>query len=159
MKAVNLSQRKDLRNKLIEAFHRARVYADGHGYAEVSYPNDFTPTDDLVPQFVEVVWVVGMVTTAVKLMPGKLRLDIEVPDEPGTTRGVEGDARWQDKWDVASFSTPGKKYRVSRSACGQWGCTCPRWIYRRAECGHIRHVKKLVGTGEKVVRDVVSPLL
>ena len=44
------------------------------------------------------------------------------------------------RWQVESFSTPGKIYTVALRHTGEWQCSCPHWIYRRAQCKHIEAV-------------------
>ena len=56
-------------------------------------------------------------------------------------------AAWDESWTVESDSSPGKKYTVSVSRDGVWGCTCPHWIHQkgspedRTPCKHIRHMR------------------
>jgi len=51
----------------------------------------------------------------------------------------------EDSWSVASHSTPGTRYKVTRTGIGLWGCDCP-WGNRAAErlntkpCTHLRDV-------------------
>jgi len=53
--------------------------------------------------------------------------------------------KWVKKWDVESRNS-GKPYVVSISVDGEWGCSCPNWIFRRhkpdyKECDHITDTK------------------
>lgn len=50
--------------------------------------------------------------------------------------------RWSTIWAVESESTPGKVYFVGRTNAGDFGCSCPRWIYTHADCKHVNHVKR-----------------
>jgi hypothetical protein len=56
---------------------------------------------------------------------------------------------WVAKWDVASYSDPDKEYTVAVRKDGTWGCSCPRWKFRRAdlpngECKHIEFLKDAI---------------
>jgi hypothetical protein len=48
--------------------------------------------------------------------------------------------KWVDQWHVTSRSS-GKVYTVSLADDGTWGCSCPRWIFAREDCKHIKEVK------------------
>lgn len=48
--------------------------------------------------------------------------------------------KWVKKWDVGSHSTPGEFYVVSLAEDGSYGCSCPRWKFKRVQCGHIEDV-------------------
>jgi hypothetical protein len=48
---------------------------------------------------------------------------------------------WIRKWEVESATDSSRSYTVSQSDTGEFGCSCPAWIYRRDECSHIRRVK------------------
>ncbi len=56
--------------------------------------------------------------------------------------------KWVKKWTVESWSmTRGRNeydrvYTVSLSFDGEWGCSCPRWKFKREECKHIREIKE-----------------
>ena len=47
--------------------------------------------------------------------------------------------RWQRRWQIAGSN--GKTWVVSIDEFGNFGCSCPDWIYRRHECKHIVHVR------------------
>jgi SWIM zinc finger len=47
--------------------------------------------------------------------------------------------KWVRKWEVPGSN--GGSYVVSVSDDGTWGCSCPRWKFKRVECGHILDVK------------------
>jgi len=49
-------------------------------------------------------------------------------------------SKWIKKWKVQSFSGNGE-YTVSIDKDGNYGCSCPAWIFRRQECHHIQSVK------------------
>ncbi len=46
---------------------------------------------------------------------------------------------WVERWLVDSRHGL-HRYVVARSATGAWGCSCPRWIYHREQCWHIRAI-------------------
>jgi hypothetical protein len=51
-------------------------------------------------------------------------------------------ARWQKFYECPSESRKDTSYVVaSNTSTDEWGCSCPRWIFKRAECKHIRSVK------------------
>ena len=60
--------------------------------------------------------------------------------------------RWVQKWKVESYSemgsSNGKPYTVSVSSEMVWGCSCPHWRFRRAECKHIREIKTRLSVAE-----------
>lgn len=56
-------------------------------------------------------------------------------------------AKWVKKWTVPSSSSD-KEYIVAIDKDGNYGCSCPVWIFRRKECHHIQAVKD--GVGEKL---------
>jgi hypothetical protein len=70
---------------------------------------------------------------------------------------------WVAKWDVASYSDPDKEYTVAVRKDGTWGCSCPRWKFRRAdlpngECKHIEYLKaQLLQAGEHIEEYGCSP--
>lgn len=48
-------------------------------------------------------------------------------------------ARWSEYWAVSSESRAGVIYVVAKARKdGTWGCSCPRWIYKREDCKHIQ---------------------
>jgi hypothetical protein len=59
--------------------------------------------------------------------------------------------RWIARWEVASFSDPDKKYIVAVDRNGGFACSCPRWVYKREECKHIKFVK---GNGDITIEDL-----
>lgn len=48
--------------------------------------------------------------------------------------------KWVEFHAVESDSRKGVFYTVARASDGSWGCSCPRWIYHREVCKHIRRV-------------------
>lgn len=62
------------------------------------------------------------------------------PDEPSQLALFAGADRWVVRLAVASESEPGLTYTVAIDAAGDWGCSCPAWIYdpARPACKHIR---------------------
>lgn len=51
---------------------------------------------------------------------------------------IEG-RNWIRKWQVKSSRGP-KLYVVALDDKGDWGCSCPGWIYHRTHCKHIRQI-------------------
>jgi hypothetical protein len=45
------------------------------------------------------------------------------------------------KFSVPSFTNPKKNYVVTKQG-KTFKCSCPNWIYRQAQCKHIRLVKE-----------------
>ncbi len=61
--------------------------------------------------------------------------------------------QWVEYYEVDSESRPDTTYIVAKSAKGLWGCSCPRWIYHRENCKHIKHVL------EQISRNVAVPVV
>jgi hypothetical protein len=54
--------------------------------------------------------------------------------------------KWVKQWKVSSWKSSGNDltpgaYTVSLSVDGEWGCSCPRWKFKREECKHIREIQ------------------
>ena len=49
--------------------------------------------------------------------------------------------RWKRKWVVRGRLVT---QIVSLTRKDEWQCDCPRWIYRRVHCEHIREVQRVV---------------
>lgn len=51
--------------------------------------------------------------------------------------------KWVKRWGIASFTghLNARKYVVSLSVDGKWGCSCPQWKFKRVECKHIQWIK------------------
>ena len=45
---------------------------------------------------------------------------------------------WVKRWEVEGRS--GKTWIVAKDKNGNYGCSCPAWIYRRKQCHHIDQV-------------------
>ena len=45
------------------------------------------------------------------------------------------------QWLIESSSDKTKKYTISLQNNGSWTCTCPQYVYRKAECRHIKQCK------------------
>ncbi len=54
--------------------------------------------------------------------------------------------KWIRKWEVGSSSSD-RAYVVSEADTGEFGCSCPHWINRRADCKHIQSVRKMIIEG------------
>jgi len=48
-------------------------------------------------------------------------------------------AKWIRKWKVPG--SKGNVWTVSVDRHGNYGCSCPRWIYKREQCHHIQAVQ------------------
>ena len=58
-------------------------------------------------------------------------------------------AKWKEKWEVPRSDGSGV-WVVSRAVDGiTWGCSCPRWKFKREECHHIQMVKSGQGRNRK----------
>ena len=62
--------------------------------------------------------------------------------------------KWMQFYAVESDSLPGKYYTVAKTDEGEWGCSCPRWIYHREKCKHIRRL--LSTTASKYTVDLAQ---
>lgn len=77
----------------------------------------------------------------------------EQGDEMSTPRvyklNHEAKGRWQEYYSVPSASDASKSYVVAKTKNDVWGCSCPRWIFKkgaeRQDCKHIKQVKALIG--------------
>lgn len=49
-------------------------------------------------------------------------------------------SKWVKKWRVEGSN--GNEYVVAQGKVGEFGCSCPAWIFRRIECRHIKYIKK-----------------
>lgn len=54
--------------------------------------------------------------------------------------------KWVKRWTVPGSGE--KPWTVSLSDLGIYGCSCPRWKFKREECHHILQVKAGLGTEE-----------
>jgi len=54
--------------------------------------------------------------------------------------------KWMEYHAVESDSVAGKYYTVAKTDEGEWGCSCPRWIYHREKCKHIRKIMSIVSS-------------
>jgi|GEM_PF-6102256 len=48
--------------------------------------------------------------------------------------------RWVKRWYIPKSSANGF-WTVAIDRLGNWGCSCPQWIFYRKECKHIQRVK------------------
>jgi hypothetical protein len=44
-------------------------------------------------------------------------------------------------YECPSTSRKDTSYIIATNDSEEWGCSCPRWIFKREECKHIRSVK------------------
>lgn len=51
-------------------------------------------------------------------------------------------SRSKQEWQLSSSSDPNKTYTVRKNADGTFSCTCPHHTFRKAECKHIKEIKK-----------------
>lgn len=61
--------------------------------------------------------------------------------------------KWVMRWSVPSSSDPTKSYTVAKTETGEWGCSCPRWIFHRKVC---KHIQKIAG-GVKATQGQAVP--
>lgn len=54
---------------------------------------------------------------------------------------AEPKGRWVEFYSAPSHSNPDTTYVVAKDKNGEWGCSCPRWIFHRDHCKHIRAVE------------------
>lgn len=60
--------------------------------------------------------------------------------------------KWQTRWSVASFSDPDKKYTVAKDFQGNFGCSCPAWIFKHKKQGHhCKHISAIIHATDKVL--------
>lgn len=66
--------------------------------------------------------------------------------------------QWVKRWSVPSESNPSKSYVVAQNREGEFGCSCPVWIFRRKECKHIRNVLTDAMSTTPIIKSVdISP--
>ncbi len=53
-------------------------------------------------------------------------------------------AKWVKKWQVPRSQSDGV-WIVSQAEDGSWGCSCPRWKFKREQCHHIAAVQQNPG--------------
>lgn len=59
--------------------------------------------------------------------------------------------KWTRFFEVPSESRSNLAYIVSMGEGeGNWGCSCPRWIYRREDCKHIKAVQTRLLVGRPI---------
>jgi len=63
-------------------------------------------------------------------------------DQPNQLTLWRGRDRWIRRWAVPS-TTDDTTYTVAVDAAGNFGCSCPGWIYTvpRTDCKHIRQLQ------------------
>ncbi len=49
---------------------------------------------------------------------------------------------FKDQWIIRSSADENKTYIVTKNKDGSFSCTCPHHVFRKAECKHIKQVKK-----------------
>lgn len=45
---------------------------------------------------------------------------------------------------VEVVGSQGDKYTVAQKANGDWGCSCPRWIFHKAPKVHCKHIQAML---------------
>ena len=57
-----------------------------------------------------------------------------------------------EQWEVESFTSPGKIYKVSRRQDGGMECSCPSWIFQRKRLpnGHCKHIRFILANRPSV---------
>jgi hypothetical protein len=51
---------------------------------------------------------------------------------------------WQTFYECPSQTNKDTSYIVATNESEEWGCSCPRWKFKREECKHIRQVQLFV---------------
>ena len=59
--------------------------------------------------------------------------------------------RYQKQWVVRSVSRPNIVYKISLTMDNQYQCSCPRWVYKREDCKHIRSIRDSFRPAEPIV--------
>lgn len=63
-------------------------------------------------------------------------------------------AKWKQKWEVPRSQGEGV-WVVSQAEDGNWGCSCPRWKFKREHCHHIVAVQQ---NADAYAKDRPTPL-
>jgi hypothetical protein len=50
-------------------------------------------------------------------------------------------SKWAEYWAVQSASRPEVEYIIAKAHDGAFGCSCPRWKFKREFCKHIQQVQ------------------
>lgn len=75
----------------------------------------------------------------------------EIKGKVSSERVDTNTAKKLRQWNVPSSSGKKQEYKVTVYDDGRWECSCPDWIYRRAECKHIK-MQKAVEEAEASAR-------
>lgn len=76
--------------------------------------------------------------------------------KPLSSKKKRRDGKWGEKFKIRSGE---KIYTVSRaihgrmSPTGEWGCSCPGWIFNRAICKHIDTIAEFVRLRDRIPED------
>lgn len=57
--------------------------------------------------------------------------------------------KWIKRWDVVGSND--NAWRVAVDKNGNYGCSCPRWKFKREQCKHIQYIKKTKPTPNKTI--------
>jgi hypothetical protein len=72
--------------------------------------------------------------------------------------GKEHTGRWVEFYSCPSASDPKKSYVVAKDGVGNWGCSCPRWIFFRENCKHIKRVENTLRLGNLLAQAHINAL-
>ena len=82
------------------------------------------------------------IDNAEEFFSGLMALDNPLEELKKTESAADSKKAGSREWKVPSSSDPSKNYTVTCSPNGNFACTCPHHVYRRAECKHIKQVKE-----------------
>jgi hypothetical protein len=63
--------------------------------------------------------------------------------------------RWRRRWTI--YGDELTEYTVAQDASGQFGCSCPRWKFKREQCKHIDRLKTWLDTATFWVEYATRP--
>jgi hypothetical protein len=67
--------------------------------------------------------------------------------------------RWNQFYECPSASRKDTSYNVATNDSEEWGCSCPRWKFKRKECKHIMQVKLFIVFAEERGEDIAPVTL
>ena len=65
-------------------------------------------------------------------------------------------ARWNVFYECPSESRLDTSYIVATNESEEWACSCPRWIFHREECKHIRAVQLFLVFAEERDEEILQ---
>lgn len=63
--------------------------------------------------------------------------------------------KWVKRWEV--IGSDDHHWIVAQDKDGNWGCSCPRWKFKREECHHIQWIKGNGGTHSEAQKPKPKP--